>query len=125
MQNCIPTHTLIFIFYNLYIRYKRQTCLYLPYLPTYDILYAFLNRSSDCYEIWYRDRLDLGDEGRLHFVTEKIVRLLFFVYKWLLLVLIIIIIIIIIIINAIILCILVQNVSSSNYCFGGPIFCIF
>lgn len=27
--------------------------------------YAFLNRSSDCDEVWFRDRLDLWKKDRL------------------------------------------------------------
>jgi len=37
------------------------------------VLYAFQNHSSgsDYDEIWYRDRLDLGEKARLHFVAKK------------------------------------------------------
>lgn len=34
------------------------------------VLYAFLNRSSNCGKIWYRDILDLGEEDRLHFIAK-------------------------------------------------------
>jgi len=37
---------------------------------TYSVLYAFLNRSSDHDEIWYRDRFRKGD--RLHFDVKKL-----------------------------------------------------
>jgi len=46
----------------IYIYINHKNCFY--------VLYAFLNRSSDCDEIWYRDRLDLG-EDRPHFVVKK------------------------------------------------------
>jgi len=32
---------------------------------------SVLNFSSDCDEIWYRDRLDLGEEDRVTFCREK------------------------------------------------------
>jgi len=35
------------------------------------VLYKYLNSSSDCYEICYKDRLDLGEEDRLYFVAKK------------------------------------------------------
>jgi len=34
------------------------------------LLYAFPNRSSDCDEIWYIDRLDFEEDDRLHFKYE-------------------------------------------------------
>jgi len=34
--------------------------------------HAFLNRSSDGDEIWYRDRLYLGKEDKIHFVSKKV-----------------------------------------------------
>jgi len=49
-----------------YILYKRQKI-----FATDCVIYAFLNRPSDCDEIWYRDRLDLGGEDRLLFCREK------------------------------------------------------
>jgi len=99
-----------------YILYKRQNIFVLTYL----VLYAFLNRPFDCDGIWYKDRLDLEEEDKLHFVANNvntkskpgrfsnkdfeiiIIILFFFIYKWLKLILII---IKIIIINAKILCI--------------------
>jgi len=38
------------------------------------VLYALLNRSSDCDEFLSRDRLYLGEEDRLHFVTKKVIK---------------------------------------------------
>jgi len=38
-------------------------------LPT-NVFYVFPNRSSDWDEIWYRDRLDLGEEDKLHFFAK-------------------------------------------------------
>jgi len=35
------------------------------------VIYAFLNRSSDCDEICYRDRLDLEEEDKLHVASKK------------------------------------------------------
>jgi len=46
-------------------KYKRQKM----FVPTY-VFNAFLNRSSDCDEIWYRDILDLGEEDILHFISK-------------------------------------------------------
>lgn len=36
------------------------------------VLYGFLNRSSDCDEIWYSDRLDLRKRSKLNFVLKKV-----------------------------------------------------
>jgi len=47
--------------------YKTQQL----FLPSY-VFYAFPARSSDCDEIWYRDRLDLDQEDRLHFVAKNV-----------------------------------------------------
>jgi len=35
------------------------------------VLYAFINRSSDCDDIWRTDRLDLKEKNRLYFVSKK------------------------------------------------------
>jgi len=35
------------------------------------VFYAFLNRTSDCDEIWYRDRLDFGGKESCTFCREK------------------------------------------------------
>jgi len=50
-----------------YIKDKKCLC-----IPTYYVLYEFLNRSSDSDGILYRDRLDLEEEDKLHFVAKKV-----------------------------------------------------
>lgn len=36
------------------------------------VLYAFLNCSFKYDELWYGDRLDLGEEYGLYFITKKV-----------------------------------------------------
>jgi len=55
----------LYIKYYIIYTYKTQK-LFLPMS-----FYAFLNRSSDCDEIWYIDRLNLGEEDRLRSVAKK------------------------------------------------------